>query len=298
MALLKVRTRGQERQFQKEHMQREQRLVQLQHRRQQLQRQHTPRTYTNNWDERYVACIDRGHPIEWWIGYSKSRGIVRKTVANHIARGLDHHSTNKDEHSTDNDGHSTNKDLHSTNKNVHYTTNMSNTGSEITSATKGIHFQTLEDRTIRKITQEHESRHVAANKSYLQKVRTTATSHRSDEISEDLKRAIRGKSAGQISLAILAESEKNLKESKKLDQLLIESDRIQRNVVGGTRIIHHVQHVDLQDQHRSIEQLGTTVGASLNDVKQQLHSMSQHALNISQISRFRRNYSPKISLYR
>lgn len=277
MASVHVRTRWQERQFQMRHMHREQRLQQLQHRRTQLNREHHNYAHTNNCEDAYVAWVNRPHTIEWWIGYSKSRGIIRKSVANHIAKGLEHHSINKDEQDT---------------------TNMSNTDSVVSSATRGIHFQTTEDRTYRKISQEHENRHVAAHSAYVQKIRATASSYRNGELSEDLKQAIRGKTAGQISLAILAESEKNLQESKKLDQLLIESDRIQRNLVGGTKIKYRVQHVDLQDQQRSIEQLSTTVGASLHNVKQQLQSMGQHALDISQNSRFRRNYSPKIALYR
>lgn len=273
MRLRRQREKQQQQQQWQQYQQQEQQ--QQLHQQQLYQPHHRANAYDYE-DDVYVAHRNRAHPIEWWVGYTKERGISHKSVTNQTPKGLDKYSKSK---------------------RVQYTSGMSNKESEIVSATRGIHFQTTEDRTIRRLLKEHENRHIAANMSYIQKIRTTANSHKSDELSEDLKRAVRGKTAGQISLAILAESEKNLKESKKLDQLLIESERIQRGNCTA-RIVHRVQHVDLQDQNRSIDQLGHSVGSSLYDVKTQLNSLNQRTLDIYQDSRFRRNYLPKISLYR
>lgn len=160
--------------------------------------------------------------------------------------------------------------------------------SSIESPTRGIHFRTVEDKVFERLLHNRTEQHLAENMSYIQKIRSKALAHKEDEISADLKRAIRGKSAGQITHAILAESQKNLQEQKRLECEQIERQHYQRGV-SEARIIHRVKHIDLTSD-RAIDRMGTTIGSSLYNVRKQMHEMTQKTIDLYHDTRWNNGY--------
>lgn len=158
--------------------------------------------------------------------------------------------------------------------------------------TRGVRFQTLEDKVIRFIRREQDERRFDKIMSYVKRIRSRANANREDEVSENLKRAIRGKSAGQITHAILAESERNLHGAKNWQNVEVETEQHhhhhQRRGVSEARIVKRVTHVDLLDE-RAIDQLNCNVASSLNDVKRQLQCLNQRTVDIYHDSRLRKN---------
>lgn len=104
------------------------------------------------------------------------------------------------------------------------------------------------------------------------------------QISEDLKRAIRGKSASAISAALLADSEKNIKSAKREEEEIVAQmfSRSSR-AVSENRIIHSA-HLEFIDE-RLIDNLDFKVSSSLCNVKRQLTNLNQKTVEMYADSR-------------
>lgn len=87
---------------------------------------------------------------------------------------------------------------------------------DIETPMRGIHFRTIEDKTFEKLNLIKSERKLANTGSYIEKIRSKANANEEDDISEDFKSTIRGKSAYQISAAILAEAEKSARHYKQI----------------------------------------------------------------------------------
>lgn len=155
---------------------------------------------------------------------------------------------------------------------------------------RGVHFQTLEEKISRFIKRERDERRCEKIMAYVKTIRSRINRNCADEISEDLKRRIRGKSAGQITHAILAESDRHLRETKNWENGMHTEVHTHRERRGGSeaRIVTRVTHVNAMDE-RSIDQLGTNVASSLSDVKRQLQTLNQRTVDIYHDSRWRKN---------
>lgn len=105
---------------------------------------------------------------------------------------------------------------------------------ELEASMRGIHFRTIEDNTFDNLNLVKSERKLAKTGSYIEKNRSKA--HVEDDLSDDLKNAIRGKSAYQISAAILADAEKGanqVKHSKRrelLERLRKERPSVHRGI--------------------------------------------------------------------
>lgn len=151
-------------------------------------------------------------------------------------------------------------------------------------------YETVEERTIRKLE-------VQANERYLNKVmddieliKMRFNTHKDVDISPGLKSAIRGKTANQISAALLAESEKNIKVSRNQEDLLItqakqsSSSSVQCQQIGRAKVTKRSTHFELIDD-RLIDNLDHNVCSSLCDVKRQLQSFNQRTSDLYYDSR-------------
>lgn len=157
---------------------------------------------------------------------------------------------------------------------------------------RGVRFQTFEDKISRFIKRERDERKCEKIMSCVDRIRSRVNGNRQDELSEDLKRAIRGKSAGQITQALLADSDRKLREAKNWDNLetSVQTHEVhhrQRRGVSEARLVTRVTHLDMLDE-RAIDQLGCKVGSSLCDVKKQLQSFNQRTADIYHDSRCRK----------
>lgn len=153
---------------------------------------------------------------------------------------------------------------------------------------KHIHTSTIEDKTHRKLQEREDERRIVTAMEDIEHMKAKFNTHKDIELSQGLKSAIRGKTASQITAAILAESEKNIQGLKNEQNLEIETSRRRRGV-SEARIIHRTAHFELIDD-RMIDHLDTSVSSSLSDVKRQLHSFNQRSSDLYHDSRWRRKY--------
>lgn len=145
-------------------------------------------------------------------------------------------------------------------------------------------YDTVEERTIRKLEEQANERHLSKVMDDIDNIKTRFNAHKEIEISSGLKSAIRGKSASQISAALLAESEKNIKVSRNQEDFMISQAQCQSQTIGRSKITKRTTHVEFIDD-RLIDNLDHKVGASLCDVKRQLQSFNQRTSDLYYDSR-------------
>lgn len=86
---------------------------------------------------------------------------------------------------------------------------------EIDAPLRGIHFRTNEDKTFEKLNLIKSRRKLEDNEYFIEKARAKANADIEDDLSDELKIIIRGKSAYQISAALLAESGRIAREAER-----------------------------------------------------------------------------------
>ncbi|KQS43415.1 paramyosin, short form isoform X2 [Drosophila erecta] len=122
----------------------------------------------------------------------------------------------------------------------------------------------------------------------LQRIRKIELDNELDQMSDDFKRSIRGKSASAIAQALLSESEKNIKTAKKEEE-----DYIAQTLVRSSRAVSrarsrssspldgqyraHALHIELMDD-RLVDKLDHRVSSSLHNVKRQLSTLNQRTV--------------------
>lgn len=147
-------------------------------------------------------------------------------------------------------------------------------------------YANIEDRTFRKLQERDDERRVTQIMEDINLIKARFNAHKDLEISSGLKSAIRGKTASQITAAILAESEKNIKTSRNEQDILITAARQSH---GTVKIVKRTAHIELIDD-RMIDTLNNSVSSSLCDVKRQLQSFNQRSSDLYHDSRWRKNY--------
>ncbi|XP_034482879.1 paramyosin, short form isoform X2 [Drosophila innubila] len=122
----------------------------------------------------------------------------------------------------------------------------------------------------------------------LQRIRKIELDSEIDQMSDDFKRSIRGKSASAIAQALLSESEKNIKSAKQqeenyISQTLIRSSRAASRArstspfEGSGQVRAHTLHMELMDD-RMVDKLDHRVSSSLHNVKRQLSTLNQRTV--------------------
>lgn len=150
-------------------------------------------------------------------------------------------------------------------------------------------YDTVEERTIRKLEEQANERHLRKITGDIDNIKERFNAHKDMELSAGLKNAIRGKTASQISAALLAESEKNIKVSRNQEDLMISEAMHQSSFSSGKARITK-RTVEIIDD-RLIDNLDQSVGSSLCDVRRQLHQFNQRSSDLYIDSRCRKpNY--------
>lgn len=153
-------------------------------------------------------------------------------------------------------------------------------------------YETVENRTIRKLEEQANERHLQRVIENVDNIKKRFDANDDMEISVGLKNAIRGKTASQISAALLAESEKNIQVSRNQEDMLITEAR-SSSFAGKARITKRT--VEIIDD-RLIDNLDQQVGSSLHGVRRQLESFNQRSSDLYIDSRCRNcnshNYYP------
>ncbi|XP_011199664.2 paramyosin, short form isoform X2 [Bactrocera dorsalis] len=116
----------------------------------------------------------------------------------------------------------------------------------------------------------------------LQRIRRMELDNDCARMTDEFKRSIRGKSATAIAQALISESERNIKTSKReeedfLAQTLVRASRATSRARSGSpesRISSHAYHIELMDE-RLVDKLDHRVSSSLHNVKRQLSTLNQ-----------------------
>ncbi|XP_018801618.1 PREDICTED: paramyosin, short form isoform X2 [Bactrocera latifrons] len=116
----------------------------------------------------------------------------------------------------------------------------------------------------------------------LHRIRRMELDNDCARMTDEFKRSIRGKSATAIAQALISESERNIKTSKReeedfLAQTLVRASRAASRVRSGSpesRISSHAYHIELMDE-RLVDKLDHRVSSSLHNVKRQLSTLNQ-----------------------
>lgn len=131
------------------------------------------------------------------------------------------------------------------------------------------------ERAKRRQVEREEELRLIARREYLKYLRLKSKMDdlKDVHISDDLKRAIRGKSATAISAALLAESEKNIKYRKEEDEIIQQSISRSSRATSESRVSVHSAHIEFVDE-RLIDNLDYKVSSSLCNVKRQLTNLN------------------------
>lgn len=157
--------------------------------------------------------------------------------------------------------------------------------------TKHIHLPSIEEKIIRKQEDRARERKIAKIMADCERIKNRINfEHNSDQtISQELKRSIRGKTAGQITAALLSESNKNIKTAKNEEEMAISKMTSQMRGSSDARIVRRTTNIELIDD-KCIDHLDTSMSSSLHDVKKQLAGFNQRADELFHNSRCRRKY--------
>lgn len=163
------------------------------------------------------------------------------------------------------------------------------TNSELGSRLKRhIHLPTFEEALIRKIQDREDQRRIASIMDDMEAIKVRFNANKDVHLSTSLKSSIRGKSANQITAALLADSEKNIRESKNREIVHMNSSAQSRGI-SESRIVKRTTHIELIDD-RMLDQLDQSMSSSLYDVKKQLQNFNQRSEDLYHNSRWRKSY--------
>lgn len=132
----------------------------------------------------------------------------------------------------------------------------------------------IEEKFIEKYKKRDDERKVQDLMDDIKHIKATMSCKRDVEVSVGLKNAMRGKTASQISAALLSESRKNIKNSKNEEEVLIRQARSQSRCGSESRIIKRTVRMELVDD-KMLDSLDSSMVSSLCNVKKQLHGFNQ-----------------------
>lgn len=136
---------------------------------------------------------------------------------------------------------------------------------------KHLHQQSIEENYLRKYRERETKRQQQNIMEDIERIKAKYNT-KNVEISSGLKSAIRGKTASQITAAILSESNKNIKNIKNEEQMFI--DERKSRGVSESRIICRKMKIDICDD-KMLDHLDSSMTTSLGDVKHQLHGFNR-----------------------
>lgn len=153
-----------------------------------------------------------------------------------------------------------------------------------------IHIPSFEEKLIRDIQDREDERRIASIMGDIQAMKQARFSANNDvQLSSSLKNSIRGKSASQITAALLADSDKNIHQSKNNELVQISHSTHHSGGLSESRIVKRTTHVEFIDD-RMLDQLDQSMSSSLYDVKKQLQSFNQRSEDLYHNSRWRKSY--------
>lgn len=139
---------------------------------------------------------------------------------------------------------------------------------------KHLNSSSIEEKFVERFKKRDEERKVQDIMEDIKHIKATMNCKRDVEISSGLKNAMRGKTASQISAALLSESRKNIKNSKNEEEVLIRQARSQSRCGSESRIIKRIVRMELVDD-KMLDSLDSSMASSMCNVKKQLHGFNQ-----------------------
>lgn len=155
---------------------------------------------------------------------------------------------------------------------------------------KRINLPTVEDKIVRKHQEREDTRRFNQIMDKITQNRARYNAAKTDvEISDTLKSAIRGKTASQITAAIMADSERNIRVSRKSEREETSTRQTSERTLSrsGQRIVRRTINVNFEDDGM-LDHLDSSLSSSLHDVKRQLSSFNQRNEDLHQTTRLRR----------
>lgn len=128
---------------------------------------------------------------------------------------------------------------------------------EIEAPTRGIHFRTIEDKTMDKLNLMKSERKILDNMSYIEKVRSKENNDIEDDISDDLKNLIRGKTAHRISAALLDDSDRKLRLARRQELAKFGKEQPTRRGIYEIMVDRNKLGVDENERYRVMRELKT-----------------------------------------
>lgn len=153
---------------------------------------------------------------------------------------------------------------------------------------KHIQIPSLEQKLIRKIQDREDQRRVSRIMDDIEGIKARFNADKDVQLSSSLKKSIRGKTATQITAALLADSAKNMRQSNNEEDYQINCSRHSRGR-SESRIVKRTTHIEFVDD-RILDQLDQSMSSSLYDVKKQLQNFNQRSEDLYHISRWRKSY--------
>lgn len=146
-----------------------------------------------------------------------------------------------------------------------------------------VHLPTIEEKILRNQLERQDKRRISKIMGDIERSKLRFSVDKDVPLSKGLRAAIRGKTASQITAALIADSEKNIKESK------IEVTQRSTRGQSENRIVKRTTHIEYMDD-RMLDQLDSSMSSSLHGVKQQLSSFNQRSEDLYHNSRLRKVY--------
>lgn len=148
-----------------------------------------------------------------------------------------------------------------------------------------VHLPTIEEKILRNQLERQDKRRISNIMGDIERSKLRFSVDKDVPLSKGLRAAIRGKTASQITAALIADSEKNIQESKTHVEVSHRSTRGQ----SENRIVKRTTHIEYMDD-RMLDQLDSSMSSSLHGVKQQLSSFNQRSEDLYHNSRLRKVY--------
>lgn len=146
-----------------------------------------------------------------------------------------------------------------------------------------VHLPTIEEKILRNQLERQDKRRISNIMGDIERSKLRFSADKDVPLSKGLRAAIRGKTASQITAALIADSEKNIKNTR--------VEVTQRSTRGQSenRIVKRTTHIEYMDD-RMLDQLDSSMSSSLHGVKQQLSSFNQRSEDLYHNSRLRNVY--------
>ena len=152
---------------------------------------------------------------------------------------------------------------------------------------KHLELPTIEEKLERKRQDREDQKRCQDIMDNIEQIKVRFNADNDVHMSSGLKNAIRGKTSQQITAALLAESEKNIRQTKNQEQMEI-SRAVSRGTSEKRFITKRTTHIEMMDD-RMLDHFDSSLTSSLCDVKKQLQNFNQKNEELYHSSRCRKN---------